>query len=60
MNSTDGAATVSVQNVLGKEILTSEMIDGKIQVNLTNEANGVYFVTINNNSKSSTLRVIKK
>ena len=60
MNSSDKALTVSVQNVLGKEILTSEMNDGKFQVNLINEANGVYFITINNQSNSSTLRVIKK
>jgi len=60
MNSSDKASTVSVQNVLGKEILTSEINDGKFQVNIINEANGVYFITINNQSNSSTLRVIKK
>lgn len=53
--------TVKVLNALGQNVLTLENINDNTQINLENQANGLYFITIIQNKKAtSQFKVVKQ
>ena len=56
LNSTK--ASVNVYNVLGKIIMTKEIVQGDNTIDLTAEANGSYFITIQTEKESITKKLI--
>lgn len=54
------AADVEVTNVLGKVVLSTKVNEGNYQLNLGNNVNGIYFVKINAEGKTKTVKIIKE
>lgn len=53
------ASKVRVTNSLGQIILEQTMNSGKQTINLQNHAKGIYFVTVSQNEKAQTIKVVK-
>lgn len=51
---------ILVNDITGKVIHSSKSTDGSIEIDVKNEATGVYFVTVSSKSKSSTFKILKK
>jgi ELWxxDGT repeat protein len=47
---------ITITNILGKTILTHQIQQGKNQINLSNQPNGIYFIK----NEDSTLKIIKE
>jgi hypothetical protein len=50
---------VTITNALGQVILTETVVAGKQTINLKNQHNGLYFMTLNQDGKQQTIKVIK-
>lgn len=54
-----GTTSVTVFNIIGKAVYTTELVNnGKQTIDLSNQANGSYFVAIKNNSGVITRKVV--
>jgi hypothetical protein len=53
-------AKVVITNSLGQVIVTEEMSSGKHELDIHNQADGIYFIKVIENSKQHTLKFIKK
>ena len=51
---------VEIFNLLGKEILTKQVISSSTQLDLSSLTNGVYFVTITTRGESFTIKLVKE
>lgn len=47
-------------NMLGQTVSSNNLVNGTAQINVTNLANGVYFVRLINNNSVQTVKVVKK
>lgn len=58
LSNTPGKTKVTVYNIIGKMILQKEInASGKQLLDLSNQANGSYFVTVKNDSSTSTRKI---
>jgi hypothetical protein len=53
-------AKVVITNAMGQIIVTEEMSSGKHEMDIHNQADGVYFIKVMENNKQHTLKFIKK
>lgn len=51
---------VSVYNIIGELILSETMINHSKTIDLTNQPNGIYFITLNDDGKSISKKIIKQ
>jgi predicted extracellular nuclease len=58
VNQPTNAAMISVTNMLGQQIFTSELTQTSLTISLEGEPQGVYFITLTNGTTRSTQRVI--
>jgi len=56
---TDDKITMSVINALGEIVLKQQLNEGKNILNLNEQPNGVYFVNLQQNNETKTIRLIK-
>ncbi len=54
-----GKYTLKINDITGKTIYTDTMVD-LINIDITNYNSGIYFISLTNNSKTETYKVIKK
>jgi len=59
-NQIEKNTTVTVYNLLGKEIITRKVTQKNTVLDLKNNENGVYFVRVENDTETITKRVIKQ
>lgn len=55
-------AQIRVMNLLGQQVFTiqdSNVIDGEYQLDITNEPNGVYLITVSNGKEVKSIKLIK-
>lgn len=52
--------TVTIRNILGKTVHTTSGTVGNVEVDLSGETDGVYFVTVQNSRNKATYKVIKR
>ncbi|MBK7668470.1 MAG: VCBS repeat-containing protein [Sphingobacteriaceae bacterium] len=57
---TPTAAAITIMDVLGKIILSTKVEAGMYQLNLNEQANGIYFLKIESNSQTETIKLIKE
>ena len=60
INSTDRINSVIVYDYLGNIILNNSLNASSYNINLSNQPNGIYFVTIKSNEKMTVQKLIKK
>jgi hypothetical protein len=53
-------AAISVFNIIGKEVLTASITSSSNSLNLSELASGVYFATIQSNTKTNSFKIIKE
>jgi hypothetical protein len=53
-----GAATISVFNLIGEMVISKQVTEGKHIIDLSNEANGSYFVSISTEKEVITKKII--
>lgn len=53
-------ADLSVINVVGQEIIKEKLQAGKHNLDLGNEARGIYFVSVVQNGKTSIVKLLKQ
>jgi len=58
VNQPTNAAMISVTNMLGQQIFTSELTQTSLTISLEGEPQGVYFITLTNGTTRSTQRII--
>ncbi|MBL7937192.1 MAG: T9SS type A sorting domain-containing protein, partial [Bacteroidia bacterium] len=51
---------VSITNTLGQTIVSENLHSGKHELNIYNQANGIYFVKVIQNTKQHTIKLIKE
>lgn len=51
---------VSVYNIIGELIVSEKMISHSKTIDLTNQPNGIYFITLNDDGKSISKKIIKQ
>jgi len=51
---------INITNILGKKILERNIYADKINIDMSNYKNGMYFIQIESDSKKNTYRIIKK
>jgi hypothetical protein len=53
-------SNVSIYNVAGQQIMTTNMSDNTAQINIDGLSNGIYFVNVNNkNGYDKTVKFVK-
>lgn len=52
--------TIDVMDVTGRVILTNTLKDGKINVNISNLSNGIYYVKIKSENAVEVIKVVKQ
>jgi hypothetical protein len=52
-------SSFSIINVIGEQLMNGQTINDKTQIDLSNFANGIYFIEINNNKIKQTKKIIK-
>jgi hypothetical protein len=57
---TSQAVDVSIYNTMGQLILQQKVSEGKNQINLHEQANGIYFIEINQNAEIKRMKLIKE
>ncbi|GER60882.1 hypothetical protein ULMA_29900 [Patiriisocius marinus] len=60
LTAVEAVQSVSVYSVLGQEVLSSTPNSTSFEINLSNVANGTYFVKATSNGATSVIKVIKK
>lgn len=57
---TSVGVTATIINALGQTVLSKQLNEGKNQIDLNNEAKGIYFVQLKNGSTSKIIKIVKQ